>query len=477
MIQQVAEVLSYRKLGDEYHSLTIVAPEMAESARPGQFVNLRPPPFRSFILRRPFSIYRVNRRGDWAATVEVVFDIRGPGSEYLSQLRSHAIVDLIGSGDDVDITSVGTSEEAFAALDEKAFDCMVLDLKLPDSTGFEVLEKLRAEKRFRDLPVVIYTGKDLTRREEMRLRKYADTIVIKDVNSPERLLEETSLFLHRVASHLPADSQRLIESFHVADEVFRGKKVLIVDDDVRNVFAVASILESRGMEVIYAENGRDGVETLKQNPDVDLVLMDIMMPGMDGYETMRAIRAMTGFEHVPIIALTAHAMAGEEQKCRSAGCDYYLAKPVDRVELINVLARLKSSHADEPGCFSIPFEDHLADPAAAQRTTPCASELNLDDPEIREIVELFIDRLDADLSRLEQALELQDWSALRHEAHSLKGTAAMVGFSRLSKAAGDLESTLEENLLETIESSMLDVRREAAAVTRPNQPPLALVAQ
>ncbi|MEY2475501.1 MAG: hypothetical protein QOG87_816, partial [Actinomycetota bacterium] len=215
--------------------------------------------------------------------------------------------------------------------------CMVLDLKLPGTTGFDLLEKVKADDRWRSIPVIIYTGKALTRREETRLRKYAETIIVKDVRSPERLLDETALFLHRVESRLPADQRRMIEQLHTADAVFQGKKVLIVDDDVRNVFALTSALESRGMEVLYAENGTDGIAVLQARPDTDLVLMDIMMPGMDGYETTRAIRKLPKYRQLPIIALTAKAMKGDREKSIASGASDYITKPIDIDQVLSLI--------------------------------------------------------------------------------------------------------------------------------------------
>jgi CheY-like chemotaxis protein len=214
---------------------------------------------------------------------------------------------------------------------------MVLDLKLGGTTGFELLEKVKSDARFRYLPVIIYTGKALTRREETRLRKYAETIIVKDVRSPERLLDETALFLHRVESRLPADQRKMIEQLHTADAVFQGKKVLIVDDDVRNVFALTSALETRAMEVLYAENGADGIEVLKSRTDVDLVLMDLMMPGMDGYETTQAIRKIPRFRQLPIIALTAKAMKGDREKSIAAGASDYITKPIDLEQVLSLI--------------------------------------------------------------------------------------------------------------------------------------------
>jgi HAMP domain-containing protein/CheY-like chemotaxis protein/GAF domain-containing protein len=254
------------------------------------------------------------------------------------ETQRQAIVELVGGDGDVDIVAVGSSEEALKALDqEPPFDCMVLDLKLPKMTGFDLLERVKSDDRSRSLPVIVYTGKDLTRREETKLKRYAETIVVKDARSPERLLDETSLFLHRVESKLPESKRRMLEQLHSADAVFLGKKILIVDDDVRNVFALTSALEAHGMEVRFAENGREGIETLQENPDVDLVLMDVMMPELDGYETTRAIRELPQFERLPIIALTAKAMKGDRERSIAAGASDYITKPVDTDQLLSLM--------------------------------------------------------------------------------------------------------------------------------------------
>jgi CheY-like chemotaxis protein len=248
-----------------------------------------------------------------------------------------AIVELVGAGDDVEITAVGSSDEALALLGERSFDCMVLDLKLPKTSGFKLLVQLKKDARNSRLPVIVYTGKELTRTEETRLKKYAETIIVKDARSPERLLDETSLFLHRVEARLPQAKRRMLEQLHSAEEVFNGKKVLIVDDDVRNVFALTSVLEANGMEVIFAENGRDGIDVLRQNPDVDLVLMDIMMPEMDGYQTMQAVREIPEFKQLPIISLTAKAMKGDREKSIASGASDYITKPVDTDQLLSLM--------------------------------------------------------------------------------------------------------------------------------------------
>ncbi|MGH3001410.1 MAG: response regulator, partial [Gaiellaceae bacterium] len=249
-----------------------------------------------------------------------------------------AIVELIGGDEDVEITSVGSSEAALEALDsDTRFDCMVLDLKLPKMSGFTLLERVKTDERFRGLPVIVYTGRDLTRREETRLKKYAETVIVKDVRSPERLLDETALFLHRVESHLPAEKRRILEQLHSTDEIFKGKRVLIADDDVRNVFALASVLERQGMEVRFAENGNEAVASLHADPAIDIVLMDIMMPELDGYEAIRRIREESRFAALPVISLTAKAMRGDREKSIASGASDYITKPVDTDQLLSLM--------------------------------------------------------------------------------------------------------------------------------------------
>jgi CheY-like chemotaxis protein/HAMP domain-containing protein len=251
--------------------------------------------------------------------------------------QRNAIVELLGDGEDVQVTAVGSSEEALGALESQHFDCVVLDLKLPDMQGFQFLEQVKTDDRFRNLPVIIHTGQELSRTEETELQRYAETIIVKDVRSPERLLDETSLFLHRVEARLPAEKRKLLQQLHSADAVFEGRRVLIVDDDVRNVFALTSVLEGRGMGVVYAENGLDAIRILEEDDAIDLVLMDIMMPGLDGYETIQRIRAMPRFESLPIISLTAKAMKGDREKSIAAGASDYVTKPVDTDQLLSLL--------------------------------------------------------------------------------------------------------------------------------------------
>ncbi|MDQ3677198.1 MAG: response regulator, partial [Actinomycetota bacterium] len=248
-----------------------------------------------------------------------------------------SVSELVGSGEDVEVTAVGSSEEALVALESRRFDCILLDLKLPKMTGFALLDHLKADEDHGDVPVIVHTGKQLTRREETRLRRYADSIIVKDASSPERLLDETSLFLHRPQTALPAESRRVLEQLHMADAALQGKRVMIVDDDVRNVFALTSALEARGMTVRFAENGREAIDSLHADPGVDLVLMDVMMPEMDGHETTIALRADERFTELPIIALTAKAMKGDREKSIAAGASDYITKPVDIEQLISLM--------------------------------------------------------------------------------------------------------------------------------------------
>jgi CheY-like chemotaxis protein len=247
-----------------------------------------------------------------------------------------SIRELLGY-DDIDITVAGTGEEALIMLSEQAFDCAVLDLRLPDMTGFEVLERLRDNTALSDLPVVVFTGKELSPEEDAQLHTLARSVVVKGVESPERLLDETALFLHRVVSDLPMEKQQMLDRLHRSDDALMGRKVLVVDDDVRNIFALSSVLERRGMTVLTAGTGREAIGILDSIPDVTIVLMDIMMPEMDGYETMRVIRENPAFQRLPIIALTAKAMKGDREKCLEAGASDYLAKPVNTDQLLSAL--------------------------------------------------------------------------------------------------------------------------------------------
>jgi CheY-like chemotaxis protein/signal transduction histidine kinase/HAMP domain-containing protein len=246
------------------------------------------------------------------------------------------ISELLGN-DDIDIVPARTGQEALTILAEHAIDCMVLDLRLPDISGFEVLDRIRDDDTLRDLPIVVFTGKELTPQQDVQLQELARKVVIKGVESPERLLDETALFLHRVVTDLPAHKQKMLEKLHRSDEELRGRKVLIVDDDVRNIFALGSVLERHDMKVIAAQNGREAIATLKKSPDISVALMDIMMPEMDGYETIKLIRKDPALRRLPIVALTAKAMKGDREKCIDAGASDYLAKPVNTEQLLATL--------------------------------------------------------------------------------------------------------------------------------------------
>ena len=239
--------------------------------------------------------------------------------------------------DDIDIQVAKTGEEALAALREQPCDCVVLDLRLPDMSGFDVLERMRDDASMTDVPVVVFTGKELSAEEDSRLHMLARSVVVKGVESPERLLDETALFLHRVVADLPPEKQAMLERLHQSDDDLAGKKVLVVDDDVRNIFALSSLLERRGMTVLTAGTGREAVAILESTPALAIVLMDIMMPEMDGYETMQVIRGNPQFRRLPIIALTAKAMKGDRERCLEAGASDYLAKPVNTEQLLSAL--------------------------------------------------------------------------------------------------------------------------------------------
>jgi CheY-like chemotaxis protein len=247
-----------------------------------------------------------------------------------------SIVNLIAH-DDVEIVAVGTGGDALVALRQGAFDCVVLDLRLPDISGFELLAAIQQDGALREIPIVVFTGRDLSHEEEAELRRMAKSIVLKGVESPERLLDETALFLHRVVADLPEPKRRMLERLHGSDEALAGRKVLVVDDDVRNIFALSSVLERHGMDVIAATTGAEAIERIGRTADLALVLMDIMMPEMDGYETMRRIRDMPQHRLLPIIALTAKAMKGDREKCLEAGASDYIAKPVNTEQLLSLL--------------------------------------------------------------------------------------------------------------------------------------------
>jgi len=252
------------------------------------------------------------------------------------EIQRKSIIELIGNSD-VRTTAIESGKQAFELLKTNSFDCLVLDLGLEDLSGFELLQMIEAEPSISHIPIIIYTGKEISRQEEAKLKKHAESIIIKGVRSPDRLFDEVTLFLHRVEANLPEDKQRILQMIHDKEMLFQNKNILLVDDDMRNVFALSNVLEEKGMNVIIGKNGKEGLDLLENNGSVDLVLMDIMMPEMDGYEAMRKIRQKKKFEKLPMIALTAKAMKGDRTKCIDAGANDYLSKPVDPDKLLSLL--------------------------------------------------------------------------------------------------------------------------------------------
>ena len=247
-----------------------------------------------------------------------------------------SVVHLI-KDDDIEIAAVATGAEALDLLKDTVYDCMIIDLKLPDMDGSELLERMTVEDICSFPPVIVYTGRILTREEEARLNRYSRSIIIKGARSPERLLDEVTLFLHTVESKLSAERQTMLRAARNREKVFEGRKVLLVDDDVRNIFALASALEQKGLQVEIGRNGFEALSKLSEMPDIDLVLMDIMMPGMDGLEATRRIRANPKLAQLPVIAVTAKAMKDDQEQCRRAGANDYLAKPIDLDRLFSLL--------------------------------------------------------------------------------------------------------------------------------------------
>ncbi|UPK01815.1 HAMP domain-containing protein [Bradyrhizobium sp. 170] len=244
-----------------------------------------------------------------------------------------SITELLGH-DDIEILTADTGADALSTLRNQPCDCVVLDLRLPDMSGFEVLDRLRDDEALSNIPVVVFTGRELSAEEDAELHTMARSIVVKGVESPERLLDETSLFLHRVITELPVEKQRMLEKLNSSDEDLVGKTALLVDDDARNIFALSSVLERRGMKVLTATTGHEAIALVESTPNIAIVLMDIMMPQMDGYQTIGVIRQNPSFGRLPIIALTAKAMKGDREKCLEAGASDYLAKPVNTEQLL-----------------------------------------------------------------------------------------------------------------------------------------------
>jgi CheY-like chemotaxis protein/nitrogen-specific signal transduction histidine kinase len=253
-----------------------------------------------------------------------------------SENSRKAIKILIGTGD-VECYEAATGKEAIALFENNHIDCIILDIGLPDMTGFELIHTLSEMKGHNLPPIIVYTGKELTKEENNLLHKYSDSIIIKGIKSEERLLDETALFLHRTISSLPKSKQMMIHNLHDKEAIFHSKKILLVDDDMRNIFALSKILQERGMEVIKSEDGKNALKMVEEHSDIDLVLMDIMMPEMDGYEAMKRIRSQIKFRNLPIIALTAKAMKDDKQKCIDAGANDYITKPIDVERLLSLM--------------------------------------------------------------------------------------------------------------------------------------------
>ncbi|QBZ89721.1 response regulator [Pseudomonas viciae] len=251
-------------------------------------------------------------------------------------LQRDSITRLIGD-DDIEITAVGLAQQALDLLRTNVYDCMIIDLKLPDMLGNDLLKRMSTEEICSFPPVIVYTGRNLTRDEEAELRKYSRSIIIKGARSPERLLDEVTLFLHKVESRLSHERQRMLKTARSRDKVFEGRKVLLVDDDVRNIFALTSALEAKGAIVIIGRNGFEAIDRLNEVEDIDLVLMDVMMPEMDGFEATALIRKDPRWRKLPIIAVTAKAMKDDQERCLAAGSNDYLAKPIDLDRLFSLI--------------------------------------------------------------------------------------------------------------------------------------------
>jgi CheY-like chemotaxis protein len=247
-----------------------------------------------------------------------------------------ATLTLLSAGDDVEVQTVAPAD-AIDTLAAEQVECVVVTPSAGGQPPFAMLEQASAVEALCEVPFLVYCPEPLSVNARGHLEALGESIVVKSVSSPERLVDEAAIFLHRMEARMPAPTRKLLAHLRTADSVFHGKRVLIVDDDIRNVFALASALEVRGMKVLFAENGREGIERLREHPNVDLVLLDVMMPEMDGYETARAIRSMPRFERLPIISLTAKAMKGDRDKSISAGASDYVTKPVDMDQLLSVM--------------------------------------------------------------------------------------------------------------------------------------------
>jgi hypothetical protein len=282
------------------------------------------------------------------AAREVLQEALGRTQEFLERSVKTLLVAAAGAkdggdlvellrADGVEITGVSTAKAALEAVQKNRYDCIVIGPALEDGRGVDLLRRLARGKRVSGLPVVMYGANDFSPSEQDKLRKLAEVVILKSVTTREAVLRETTLFLHQAIERLPPTKRSMLADLQETSRDLAGKKVLIIDDDIRNIFAMTGALEQHGLTVINAENGKDGIEMLKANPDVNVVLMDIMMPELDGYDTMRVIRGLGEFRSLPIIAITAKAMKDDREKCIEAGASDYVAKPLDMEQLTSVL--------------------------------------------------------------------------------------------------------------------------------------------
>jgi CheY-like chemotaxis protein len=282
----------------------------------------------------------ISREAFWKALDKVEYFVSRKPKKLLiiedNEEHNHAVKELIGNGD-VKCYSAYSGKEAYELLKKTTFDCIIVDLGLPDMSGFNFLEKVRENQDMNRIPVIVYTGKDLSKDENNRLEKLASTVVLKTAFSHERLLDETTLFLHRVEAKLPKEKQSIIRKLHKTDEILKNKKILVADDDDRNVYSLLNALEPEGLKCYKASNGKEAIDILSKEKDIALVLMDVMMPEMDGFEATRQIRNMPEFRRLPIIALTAKAMKDDREKCLAAGMSDYISKPLNVQQLLSLM--------------------------------------------------------------------------------------------------------------------------------------------
>ena len=307
------------------HVISVEAQQRERGLRAGAIAVLAKPPAAADIEAVFDGISRLS--GRTAKNVLLVED---------DEVERASMIQVIQS-DRVRPTAVGSGAEALAALKDQHYDCLIVDLGLPDMSGFQLIEQIKKDRTLQDLAIIVYTARELSKREETRLKRLTDSIIIKDARAPERLMEELMLFLHRVETNQPASNAWDGANGKALQDGLAGRRVLVVDDDVRNIFALTSLLERHGMQVISAENGKDAIELLQATPGIEVVLMDVMMPEMDGYETIQAVRSIPAFHALPVIALTAKAMKGDREKCIEAGASDYIAKPVEPRQLLSLL--------------------------------------------------------------------------------------------------------------------------------------------